>query len=70
MEKSFSSLKPIVDVSGKAKFCVSCGNIATQEASFNVDGAMLIEKYCDLCAKRKSFLEDNSLFFSTNTTAY
>ena len=53
MEKSFSSLKPIVDVSGKAKFCVSCGNIATQEALFNVDGAMLIEKYCDSCAKKK-----------------
>ena len=53
MEKSFSSLKPIVDVSGKAKFCVSCGNIATQEALFNVDGAMLIEKYCDSCAKKE-----------------
>ena len=55
MEKSFSSLKPIVDVSGKAKFCVSCGNIATQEASFNVDGAMLIAIYCDLCAKKEEF---------------
>jgi hypothetical protein len=52
MEKSFSSLKPIVDVSGKAKFCVNCGNITTQEASFNVDGAMLIEKYCDSCAQK------------------
>jgi hypothetical protein len=25
--------------------------MATQEALFNVDGAMLIEKYCDTCAK-------------------
>jgi hypothetical protein len=53
MEKSFSSLKALDDVGGKAKFCVSCGNIATQEALFNVDGAMLIEKYCDSCAKKE-----------------
>ena len=53
MEKTFSSLKPLIDVNGKAKFCVNCCNIATQEALFNVDGAMLIEKYCDSCAKKK-----------------
>lgn len=53
MEKTFSSMKPIVEVSGKTKFCVNCGNIATQEALFNVEGAMLIEKYCDSCAKKK-----------------
>jgi hypothetical protein len=53
MEKIFSLLRSFVDVGGKAKFCVSCGNIATQEALFNVDGAMLIKKYCDLCAKKE-----------------
>jgi hypothetical protein len=52
MEKTFSSLRSFVDVGGKAKFCVSCGNIATQEALFNVDAAMLIDKYCDSCAKK------------------
>jgi hypothetical protein len=44
--------KQFVDVGGKAKFCVSCGNMATQEALFNVDWDMLIEKYCDKCAKK------------------
>jgi hypothetical protein len=43
MGKTFSSLKPFVDVRGKAKFCVNCGNVATQEALFSVDGAMLVE---------------------------
>ena len=38
MEKSFSSLRSFVDVGGKSKFCVDCGNMATQEALFNVDG--------------------------------
>jgi hypothetical protein len=51
MEKTFSSLKPLVDVGGKAKFCVNCGNVATQEALFSVDGATIIEKYCDKCAR-------------------
>jgi hypothetical protein len=40
----------IFDVGRKAKF--NCGNMATQEALFNVDGAMIIEKYCDKCAKK------------------
>ena len=54
MEKTFSLLRPFVDVGRKSKFCVSCGSIATQEALFNVDGAMLIEKYCDSCAKKEA----------------
>ena len=45
MEKSFSLLRTFVDVGGKSEFCVNYGNMATQEALFNVDGAMLIEKY-------------------------
>ena len=52
MEKTFSLLRPLADVGGKSKFCVDCGNTATQEALFNVDGATIIEKYCDKCAKK------------------
>jgi hypothetical protein len=54
MEKVFSLLRAFVDVGGKSKFCVNCGNIATQEALFNVDGAILIEKYCDTCAEKEA----------------
>jgi hypothetical protein len=43
MEKTFSSLKPIVDADGKSKFCLKCGSRATKEALF--------EKYCDTCAE-------------------
>jgi hypothetical protein len=53
MEKVFSLLRSFVDVSGKAKFCVSCGNMATREILFDVGGAVLIEKYCDTCAERR-----------------
>jgi hypothetical protein len=38
MEKTFSSLKPLVDADGKSKFCLKCGSGATQEALFDVDG--------------------------------
>jgi hypothetical protein len=31
--------------------CVSCSNMATQEALISVDGGTIIEKYCDKCAK-------------------
>jgi hypothetical protein len=53
MEKVFSSSRYIDDVGRNPKFCVTCGNIATKEALFNVDGAVLIEKYCDICAERE-----------------
>jgi MinD superfamily P-loop ATPase len=50
--KKFSSMRTLVDVSGKTKYCVSCSNTATQEAIFTVEGATIIEKYCDSCAKK------------------
>jgi hypothetical protein len=51
MEKIFTMLRPFIDSSGKTKFCITCGNKATQEALFTVgDGVILIEKYCDTCA--------------------
>jgi hypothetical protein len=51
MEKTFSSLKPLVDVGGKSKFCLKCVSKATKEALFDVEGAMLLEKCCDTCAE-------------------
>ena len=51
--KKFSSIRAFVDVGGKIKPCVICGNTATQEAIFAVEGATIIEKYCDSCAKKE-----------------
>jgi hypothetical protein len=54
MEKIFSMLRSFTDSSGKTKFCITCGNKATQEALFTVgDGVILIEKYCDTCAEKE-----------------
>ncbi len=52
-EKVFTSLRALINDhhEDKAKFCVGCGTIATQEALFSVGGGItLIEKYCGLCA--------------------
>jgi len=35
----------------KMKFCVNCGNIAAHTAYFKVEGAAIIERYCDTCIK-------------------
>lgn len=51
--KKFSSIGPFDDVDGKIKPCVICGVTATQEAIFTVDGATIVEKYCDSCAKKE-----------------
>jgi hypothetical protein len=52
MEKKFSSIRALVDVGGNTKPCVICGKTANQEAIFTVEGANIIEKYCDSCAKK------------------
>ena len=52
MKRNFSSIRAFVDVGGNTKPCVICGNTATQEAIFTVEGATIIEKYCDSCAKK------------------
>ena len=52
MEKRLTSLRPINEHRDKTKFCAHCGDVATQEAFFKVEGASLIEKYCDICVKK------------------
>jgi hypothetical protein len=53
MEKTFSSFRSFDDVGKNPKFCVTCGNLATKEALFDVGEAMILEKYCDTCAEKE-----------------
>jgi len=58
-QRKATSLEPIPPPSGKENtkkalktyFCVGCGNVATQTAFFKVEGATVIERYCDNCVK-------------------
>jgi hypothetical protein len=53
VERNFISLRPFIEHRGKTKFCATCGNIATQEALFNVgEEITLVEKYCDRCSEK------------------
>ena len=47
-KKVLTTIKPLAEPRGKAKFCAHCGDIATQEALFRVDESVtVIERYCD-----------------------
>ena len=59
MERKFSSIRAFVDVGGNTKPCVICGNKATQEAIFSVEGASIIEKYCDSLRKKEYKITDS-----------
>ncbi len=47
------SIEPIIiePKDKKMKFCVNCGNVAAHTAYFSVEGATIIERYCDICIK-------------------
>jgi len=30
-------------------FCITCGKVATTEALFKLEGATIIQRYCDNC---------------------
>jgi hypothetical protein len=53
--RSLRSVEPVTNERDKIKVCVNCGNISTQIAIFDVDGATVIERYCDNCAKSVEF---------------
>ncbi|HEX7178461.1 MAG TPA: hypothetical protein VF220_01965 [Nitrososphaeraceae archaeon] len=51
MEKTFSSIEPFKPntIVGQ-KFCVKCASPATKTVRYNIEGATLLERYCDTCA--------------------
>jgi hypothetical protein len=51
--KTLRSVEPftIESKDKKIKFCVNDGNVATHTAYFSVEGAIIIERYCDACIK-------------------
>jgi DnaJ-class molecular chaperone len=65
MQKILKSLNSFTNNKDKPKFCVYCGNMATQEAFFDVgDGVIVVEKYCDKCNGRINLRVRNKDFYS------
>jgi hypothetical protein len=58
LEKTFKSIEPLTSNTEKnSRFCVGCGELATKLVKYSTEGAIIIEKYCDRCAKA---IEDSS----------
>jgi hypothetical protein len=53
--KSIESFTP--NLEKNSRFCIGCGELATKIVKYSTEGAIIIEKYCDKCAKA---IEDSS----------
>jgi hypothetical protein len=58
IEKILKSIEPFASNSEKnSRFCIACGELATKLVKYDTEGAIILEKYCDKCAKA---IEDSS----------
>ena len=48
----FEPIEKNEEKKGRKYFCIGCGSEATQTALFKTEGATILERYCDRCAKR------------------
>ena len=58
IEKTLKSIEPFTSSAEKnSRFCIGCGELATKIVKYSTEGAVILEKYCDKCAK---VIEDSS----------
>ncbi|HVD36655.1 MAG TPA: hypothetical protein VNB68_04565 [Nitrososphaeraceae archaeon] len=58
LEKTLKSIEPFTSNTEKnSRFCIGCGELATKIVKYSTEGAVILEKYCDKCAK---VIEDSS----------
>jgi hypothetical protein len=58
LEKTLKDIEPFRSEAEKnSRFCIGCGEPATKLVKYNTEGAIIVEKYCDRCAKA---IEDSS----------
>jgi hypothetical protein len=58
LQKTLKSIEPFTSKAEKnSRFCVGCGEPATNLVKYDTEGAVIIEKYCDKSAKA---IEDSS----------
>jgi hypothetical protein len=48
----FEPIERNVKNKGRRYFCIGCGGEATKTALFKVEGATIVERYCDRCASK------------------
>jgi hypothetical protein len=54
MDKGNPEFEPIEkdEKNTKIYFCVGCGGVATQTALYKIEGAVILERYCDICSSK------------------
>ena len=52
LEKTLKSIESFTpNLEKHSRFCIECGEPATKIVKYDTEGAIIIEKYCDKCAK-------------------
>ena len=49
MIKPFETRPAVSSTKKTSGFCITCSKIATKEALFQLDGAVVVQRYCDDC---------------------
>jgi hypothetical protein len=49
MAKPFETRPATSSNKNASGFCIVCASVATTEALFKIDGAVIIQRYCDAC---------------------
>ena len=52
LEKTLKDIEPFMSGREKnSRFCIGCGEPATKLVKYDTEGAIIVEKYCDICAR-------------------
>ena len=58
LEKTLKGIERFTSKAEKSsRFCIECGETAAKLVKYSTEGAIIVEKYCDRCAKA---IEDGS----------
>ena len=53
--KPFETRSAISSTKKSPGFCITCGKVATTEALFRVEGAIIIQRFCDKCLPKADY---------------
>jgi hypothetical protein len=56
MTKPFETRSAINTARKLPGFCVACGAVATTEALFQLEDAVIIQRYCDKCLTKADYV--------------
>lgn len=58
MVKPYETRPATSSIKKASGYCILCGKVATKEALFHVEGAVIIQRYCDICVPKANYEMD------------